>query len=77
MMKKITYTIFLLFLGTFLFADSYEKAKEVRPVSSVSKSNKSFEVGGLKACTPEYDTEDAIAVFNEGKKKPVKVAQKK
>ncbi len=69
---KIFYTLILICIGTFVLAETTKKDSEARPVSSISKANKSFEVGGLKACTAEFDTEVAIVEFKEEKQAQIK-----
>ncbi|PCJ66826.1 MAG: hypothetical protein COA58_05040 [Bacteroidetes bacterium] len=66
-MNKIIITLILLFTATFSFADGNTKDKkqsEITPTSTI-KDTKSFEVSGLKACTGEFDDEDATDIYVE------------
>jgi hypothetical protein len=63
------YIITLTLLAFAFTASAYKKGdkkknSKVTPKTEL-KDTKSFEVGGLKACTVEADEEDAIADFNE------------
>lgn len=64
-MLKNFITLTLVFIAFVASADNTEYLKKhsrVIPKAKI-KDTRSFEVGGLKACTTEADEEDAIAAF--------------
>ena len=75
-MKKTILTICIIFTGLIALADGTgndKKKSEVKPTASITQDTKSFNVGGLKACTAEFDDSDAVAEYVAPVKKESKV----
>lgn len=68
MIKKFTITFILFFVASTAFADETgdkNKKSDIKPKTEVGSDSKSFKVNTLKACTGEFDQEDAISEFIE------------
>lgn len=67
-MNKFTITFILFLVAATAFADGTgekDKKSEITPKSELAADGKSFEVNTLKACTGEFDNEDAVSEFVE------------
>lgn len=65
-MKKTILTICIFFTGLIALADGTgndSNKSEVKPNASITQNAKSFNVGGLKACTVEFDDSDAVVEY--------------
>jgi len=67
-MKQFAFTLILLIAASTAFAEGNgdkNKKSEITPKTELSNDAKSFEVNTLKACTGEFDNEDAVSEFVE------------